>query len=179
MAAFTSSTRRALSSRNVEELNSLSDSHWLSIYKADINKNTQREYQLFASLFNPNSTMPIDLYYSILSAPARTVLLTARYLNVPNVKVIDLDLFAGDTKTPEFLSINPSHTVPALVDGDLKLFESRAIAAYLANRYAPENAVYPAEPSARAQVDKLLYFDASSYFPAVRGPFVSCTLTTL
>ena len=40
----------------------------------------------------------------------------------------------GETKTPEFLAVNPMHNIPALRDGDLCLNEGRAIAAYLINK---------------------------------------------
>jgi glutathione S-transferase len=41
----------------------------------------------------------------------------------------------GDTRKPGFLAINPNGHIPALVDGDVKLFESLAITLYLARKY--------------------------------------------
>lgn len=43
--------------------------------------------------------------------------------------------FMGDAKKPEYLAINPNGRIPALVDGDLTLFESMAINLYLAETY--------------------------------------------
>jgi len=45
------------------------------------------------------------------------------------------DFARGEARTPEFLRINPNGHVPALVDGELVLFESLAINLYLARRY--------------------------------------------
>ena len=57
-------------------------------------------------------------------------------------ELVRLDLSAGDQKRPEYLAINPNGTVPTLVDGDLTLFESAAICAYLADRF-PEAQLAP------------------------------------
>ncbi len=46
--------------------------------------------------------------------------------------------FREDSKQPEYLAVNPNGRIPALVDGDLKLFESMAINMYLARKYAPQ-----------------------------------------
>jgi glutathione S-transferase len=49
--------------------------------------------------------------------------------------------FFEDSKTPEYLAVNPNGRIPALVDGDLTLFESMAINLYLARKYGGE--LYP------------------------------------
>jgi len=43
--------------------------------------------------------------------------------------------FIDDVKKPEYLAINPNGHIPALVDGEVKLFESMAINLYLARKY--------------------------------------------
>ena len=49
--------------------------------------------------------------------------------------------YGSDAKTADYLAINPNGRVPALVDGDLRLFESTAINLYLTKTYAP--GLYP------------------------------------
>ena len=53
--------------------------------------------------------------------------------------------------------------MPTIVDGDLSLWESRAIIQYLANQYAPNTSLYPSDPKKRAIVDRTLNFDVSYY----------------
>jgi len=70
--------------------------------------------------------------------------LGVQYTHVP------ADFASGDTRTPEFLAINPNGHVPALVDGELRLFESLAINLYLAERYGV-NGFWPASLADRAR----------------------------
>jgi len=70
-------------------------------------------------------------------------------LGVPYTHV-KADFASGDTRTPEFLAINPNGHVPALVDDDLRLFESLAINLYLAERYGKDG-FWPAAIGDRAR----------------------------
>lgn len=56
--------------------------------------------------------------------------------------------YGPDSKGADYLSINPNGRIPALVDGDLRLFESMAINLYLAKRYG--GALYPSSPGEEA-----------------------------
>ena len=60
--------------------------------------------------------------------------------------------FGGvETRAPEYLRVNPNAKVPALVDGDLVLWESLAINHYLAQRHAePGRGPEPDTPEGRA-----------------------------
>ncbi|XP_068658935.1 glutathione S-transferase F13-like [Aristolochia californica] len=65
---------------------------------------------------------------------------TARALTALNEKAVDYELqpvnFATRAHKQEpYLSLNPYGQVPALEDGDFKLFESRAITKYVASKY--------------------------------------------
>ena len=60
--------------------------------------------------------------------------------------------FGEESKANEYLEINPNGRIPALVDGDLKLFESMAINLYLAKHYASD--LYPTDPGEEAKANQ-------------------------
>lgn len=105
----------------------------------------------------------LQLYYTAGSPPSRAVLQTIRILGL-DVEVKNLDLMKGENKTPEYLKINPMHQIPALVDGDFIVTESRAIMTYLVNSRKPGSDLYPSDPKKRALIDQRLYFDAINFF---------------
>ena len=72
-----------------------------------------------------------------------------------------IDLQAGEQYRSEYAAINPRRKVPFYVDQDVRINESRAICAYLANKFLPpNNTLYPHDPIRRAQVDELLFLDS-------------------
>jgi len=119
----------------------------------------------------------VDLYGLAGSAPCRAVMLTARAYGVTcNLK--NTDLRADEHKTPQFLKMNPQHTIPTLDDNGFYMNESRAMMQYLANKYGKDNdKLYPKDPEARAKVDMRLYFDmgtlyhryGDAYYPVIFG----------
>jgi glutathione S-transferase len=72
--------------------------------------------------------------YGVPRSRAMRCLWMLEELGVPyeNAKV---NFATGETRSPDFLRINPNGHVPALRDGDVTLFESLAINLYLARRY--------------------------------------------
>lgn len=70
------------------------------------------------------------LYYFETLNP-RKVCAVAKYLGSP-VEFVRIDLGKGENRTPEYLAINPNAKVPALTDGNTRLWEADAIMAYLA-----------------------------------------------
>ncbi|CAD7084917.1 unnamed protein product [Hermetia illucens] len=86
----------------------------------------------------------MDLYYSPLSAPCRSILMTAKALGLElNLKPTHLS--AGDHLTPEYLKMNPQHTIPTLNDHGFILWESRPILVYLVEKYGKGSSLYPAD----------------------------------
>jgi glutathione S-transferase len=72
-------------------------------------------------------------------------------------EAVTVNLLAGEHRRPDFLKINPAGKVPTLVDGDLVLTESVAIALYLGDKY-PAKGLAPADPEQRAQLNRWLLF---------------------
>ncbi|KDR11944.1 Glutathione S-transferase D7 [Zootermopsis nevadensis] len=105
--------------------------------------------------------MPMDLYYLAPSPPCRMVLLLAKRIGIEfNLKTVNI--IAGEQFKPEFIKLNPEHTIPTLDDDGFILWESRAIMGYLVNQYGNDDSLYPTAPKKRAVVDQRLYFDAGT-----------------
>jgi GST-like protein len=76
---------------------------------------------------------------------------------------IAVDTRKGQQFSPEFVAINPNSKVPALVDGDAKVFDSNAILLYLADKtgkFLPPNT-----PANRGELLSWLMFVASGVGP--------------
>jgi GST-like protein len=67
-----------------------------------------------------------------------------------------IDLTKGEQKSPAFLAINPNHKIPALVDGNTTVFESGAIAIYLAEKTGK---LLPASGPARYTTLEWVFFN--------------------
>ena len=87
-------------------------------------------------------------------------------LGVP-VEIIDLDFSKGDNRTPQFLALNPNGKVPTFTDGDVVIWESRAINAYLAAKYPGAN-LYPVDLAQRAMVDQWSNWQAIHLGPSMQ-----------
>lgn len=57
--------------------------------------------------------------------------------------------------------MNPTHTIPTLVDDGFALYESHAILIYLAEKYGKDDALYPKDLKQRAIINQRLFFDTS------------------
>jgi glutathione S-transferase len=91
--------------------------------------------------------------------------MTAAALEVElNLKT--LNIMEKEHLEPEFIEINPQHTIPTLVDGEFVLWESRAICVYLIEKYGgDENQLYPSEVETKALINHRLFFDMGTLFP--------------
>ncbi|KAL7727441.1 hypothetical protein ACLKA6_017565 [Drosophila palustris] len=113
--------------------------------------------------YRKRSFIMLDFYYMLYSAPCRSILMTAKALGI-ELNKIQVDLDAGDHLKPEFVKINPQHTIPTLVDGDFALWESRAILLYLVEKYDKNDSLYPKDPQQRALINHRLFFDLGTLY---------------
>ena len=97
----------------------------------------------------------IVLYRFPVSGHAHRVELLCSLLKLP-VKLVDVNLAAGEQKKPEFLSKNPFGQVPVIEDGGVTIADSNAILVYLASRYDKTGTWYPRDPAAAAHVQQWL-----------------------
>lgn len=93
---------------------------------------------------------------------ASIVQLYLEELGVPYEFVL-LDMQAQEHVKPEFLAINPMGKVPAIVDGDVKLWESGAILLYLADKYGKT----PLSTEQRAEMAQWVLFANATLGPGI------------
>jgi glutathione S-transferase len=79
--------------------------------------------------------------------------------------LVHVDYFQGAQKAEPYVSINPNASVPAMVDGDFVLWESNAILQYAADKLGNER-VYPRDLQTRADINRWLLWESSSWFPS-------------
>jgi glutathione S-transferase len=77
-----------------------------------------------------------------------------------------LSFAAKDTRTPEFLAINPNGKVPTLLVDGRPLTEVAGVLFYLARTYPKANLLPVGDPEAEAQVVSWMSFIASAIHPA-------------
>ena len=76
----------------------------------------------------------------------------------------------GINNTPEYLAKNPNGLVPVMEEGDFVLYESNAIVRYLSARYSG-GALWPPDLRERADVDRWMDWQATSFTPAMWAAF--------
>ncbi|CAN6815851.1 unnamed protein product [Brassica oleracea] len=91
----------------------------------------------FTSKSSPSTiTMASIKVHGVPMSTATMRVLAALYEKELEFELIPVDMRAGAHKQEPFLSLNPFGQIPALQDGDLTLFESRAITEYIADEYS-------------------------------------------
>lgn len=106
----------------------------------------------------------MKLYADPITVNCRKVLAGFDLLGT-KFEMVKVDYFSGEQKSPAYLAINPNASIPALVDGDLTLWESNAILQYAADKAGAESA-YPKDLKVRADVNRWLLWEANQWFPS-------------
>jgi len=96
--------------------------------------------------------MSLIFYYTPMSTASITQLIVEE-LDLPCEK-IKLDIQKGDTKTPEFLKVNPNGKVPTIVHDGTAIWESSAITMYLGEVFGVDKKLYPAAGPKRGEAMK-------------------------
>lgn len=81
---------------------------------------------------------------------------------------IYLDFDKNEQKSPEHIKYNPNGRIPTIIDhknGDLVLWESCAILAYLVDKYDPEHKISASTEADKAKQLQWLFFQASGQGP--------------
>jgi glutathione S-transferase len=105
------------------------------------------------------------------SINVRKVLWTCAEIGVP----YELEQYGSGflpTGTPEFMRLNPNGMVPVIVDEGQALWESNTICRYLAGKHGRTD-LLPADPMARAQVEKWMDWQATELNNAWRYAFMA------
>ena len=103
----------------------------------------------------------LKFYFNTSPNPAKVALFLEES-GIP-YEPIPVDTRKGEQFDPDFVAINPNAKVPAIVDGDVRVFDSNAILLYLAQktgRFLPEDT-----PTARGELFSWLMFVATGIGP--------------
>jgi len=76
-----------------------------------------------------------------------------------------VDFATGAHKKPPHILLQPWGQVPAIVDGDWVLYESRAICRYLDEKYATGNSLIPKDIKQRAVMEQWISIETSDITP--------------
>ena len=112
----------------------------------------------------------LKLYHSRQSRSVRPRWLLEE-LGVP-YELVTLDMQKGEHKTPAYMKVHPHGAVPALVDGDLQLFESAAICAYLADKFPEKRLAPPPGTAARGLYYQWMVYAIATLEPPVIDVFM-------
>src|SRR5919206_1345757 len=82
-------------------------------------------------------------------------------------EIVPINLEQRQHKAPEFLEINPSGKLPALVDGDSRIFETAAICLYLGDRLPEANLAPRLDAPERGRYLSLMVYSTSQLEPAM------------
>eukprot|EP01060_Flectonema_neradi_P026045 TRINITY_DN3489_c2_g2_i1.p1 TRINITY_DN3489_c2_g2~~TRINITY_DN3489_c2_g2_i1.p1 ORF type:complete len:276 (+),score=51.97 TRINITY_DN3489_c2_g2_i1:81-908(+) len=113
------------------------------------------------------ATGKVQLFLARVSVNCHPAWILLRQASI-DYELRDVDLMKGETRTPEYLAMNPLHTVPMIKDSDgTCVFEGNAILRYLASKYASARKFYPIDVVQRAHCEMCLDWRQTTFYPKV------------
>eukprot|EP00271_Cylindrocystis_brebissonii_P023001 TRINITY_DN9183_c0_g1_i2.p1 TRINITY_DN9183_c0_g1~~TRINITY_DN9183_c0_g1_i2.p1 ORF type:complete len:187 (+),score=43.11 TRINITY_DN9183_c0_g1_i2:222-782(+) len=108
--------------------------------------------------------MAITILGHPISTCTKRVLVVLEEKNVTDYTVETIDVLAGAHKKPEFLAKQPFGQIPVLEDGDISIYESRAMARYVCDKYDGEGtALFGKTPKEKAAVNQWLEVEGQTF----------------
>ena len=105
----------------------------------------------------------MKIYGDLISGNCLKAKYTADYLGIP-YSWEAVDIMKGESRTADYLAINPAGQVPALMlDDGRVLAQSNAIIQYLAEG----SSLLPSDPYQRGQVNEMLFWEQNSHEPYI------------
>ena len=106
----------------------------------------------------------MDLFYGRMSGNSARALFGLHGIGAPFTPRL-VDTPGGENRTPAYLAMNPMGKIPALADGEFRLWESNAINWYVAEKN-PASGLIPTSVEGRASVQRWLFFQSAHVSPA-------------
>ncbi|KAJ7263591.1 glutathione S-transferase-like protein [Mycena haematopus] len=106
----------------------------------------------------------LKLYGAKIAMGTRRVATVLHELKVP-FELIEVNLMAGEHKSPAFLKKQPFGQVPYIDDDGFILYETRAICRYIAAKY-PASGLIPKDPKANALFEQAAAVEQANFDPS-------------
>jgi glutathione S-transferase len=106
----------------------------------------------------------MELFYGRVSGNSARSAFGLHEVGAPFTPVL-VDTRGGENRGAGYLAVNPMGKIPALADGNFRLWESNAINWYAAEKY-PAAGLIPSTLEGRASVQRWLFFQAAHVSPS-------------
>lgn len=107
----------------------------------------------------------LKVYATPLSANGRKVLAVCRQLKL-NPEIHEVNVYRGEGRSAQYLAINSSGKIPALIDGEFMLAESNAILLYLAEAHGGDQC-WSSDAKQRGRIAQWLFWESAHWQPTL------------
>lgn len=112
--------------------------------------------------------MVVKVYGFVASGPTQIAVLTLKELGVP-YEFVAVDAASLEHKSPTYLKKQPFGQVPYIDDDGFILFEGRAIARYLVQKYGPDSGLIPKGLKENALFEQAASVEVANFSPHALG----------